>query len=275
MNYQLRPHSRFGSRCSGTVQDQPKPACTAAPTAPTHGEVWLVGDSQAGQLAEPVAQATSRNRFTFITSHFDQCPFVDLLLVTQHIEARTCRHFVRATVDNLIARSPRLVIIASDSSSYIDDGAFTLQDPRTHVTASTRASKARLWELGLRAVLQRFHDANIPALVVNTIPHFGSWDPRTCPALILASGIGRCGTSRSASSVRSEQAAALEAERRATRATTTDMIDFTDLLCDHTRCATNRGAAFVYLDSHHLSVDGALTLAQDFSRRIVAGARSS
>jgi hypothetical protein len=125
-----------------------------------------------------------------------------------------------------------------------------------------------MWQEGLQRVLQRFHTASIPTLVVNSIPYFGAWDARTCAAVVVADGPRRCGISRTRASVQSDQRLALAAEQAAASTTDADTIDFTSLLCTPRRCATNDGDFFVYMDGHHLSADGALRLVGEFGERI-------
>jgi peptidoglycan/LPS O-acetylase OafA/YrhL len=273
---QLRPHAMNQAPCVGVVQRRPRPKCAVTPTGRSRGEVWLVGDSQAGMLSEPAASAAVENGFTFVASHFQQCPFVDLRLTSRSAGGATdCRRFVRETVDNLTARKPSLVIIASASADYIDRAEFHLVDTRTGRTARTPAAKSELWRAGLKRVLQEFRAASIPTLVVNSIPYFGSWDPRACAALVVAGDVRACGMSRSASSVDNEQRAAKGAEVSAANATGSHVVDFTPLLCTPTRCATNHGDFFLYLDGHHLSADGALTLTQELAKQIAAKAKST
>jgi len=81
--------------------------------------------------------------------------------------------------------------------------------------------------------------------------------------------------SRSASSVDNEHRAAKGAEVSAANATGSHVVDFTPLLCTPTRCATNHGDFFLYLDGHHLSADGALTLTQELAKQIAAKAKST
>jgi peptidoglycan/LPS O-acetylase OafA/YrhL len=276
LEHQLRPHEMNTAPCVGVVQQEPRRKCTATPTGASRGEVWLVGDSQAGMLTESVKTAAVAEGYTFVASHFQQCPFVDLLVIAR-IDGRAtaCRQFVRKTVDNLVARKPSLVVIASASAEYVEGGGFALVDVRSNRTGKSPRAKAELWRDGLQRVLQRFDDSSIPTLVVSSIPYYGSWDPRTCAAVVIAKGARHCGTSRSRASVQADQERALAAEQSATRATGADTIDFTERLCSQRRCATNEGDFFVYMDGHHLSADGALRFTDEFQSRIERDAQAT
>ena len=50
-------------------------------------------------------------------------------------------------------------------------------------------------------------------------------------------------------------------------------LDFEETLCGRDRCSTSRGDTILYRDGEHLSVDGALLLADGFYQAIVAHAR--
>jgi hypothetical protein len=266
---QFAPHATNSAACTRRVQAEPDPRCTVQPTATSRGEVWLVGDSQAGQFVEAVDRAGTEDGYAVTSSHYDQCPFVDLLLVIKGVGASTdCRRFVQRTVENLAQRHPKLVIIASNSTGYVQQTGYELRDPTTGTVASTPQSKAQLWQHGLLAVLQTLQRASVPTLVVNTIPHFGTWDPRTCPAFRIQHDIAACGVSRAESSVRRGQAVTDQVERNAAAAAGADTIDFTDELCGAHTCATNRGKSFLYLDASHLTTRGALTLTAEFAQRI-------
>jgi peptidoglycan/LPS O-acetylase OafA/YrhL len=270
---QFAPHATNNAACDRRVQAEPNPRCTAQPATRSRGEVWLVGDSQAGQFVEAVDRAGTQDGYAVTASHYDQCPFVDLLLIIRGVGPSTdCRRFVRRTVENLAQRRPKLVIIASNSNGYIQQSMYELSDPTTGTVASTAQSKAQLWQHGLLGVLQTLRRANVPTLIVNSIPHFGTWDPRTCPAFRILHNIAACGVSRAASSVRRGQDATNQVEREAARAAGSDTIDFTDELCSKLTCATNRGTTFLYLDGSHLTTRGALMLTTDFAQRISSDA---
>jgi peptidoglycan/LPS O-acetylase OafA/YrhL len=271
--YQLRPHAM--SRCN-SVQPEPRPACTVRPLGKSRGEVWLIGDSQAGMFAEPAAAAARANRYTLVALVSPQCPFIDVMSTVRGTgPATTCRQFVRTTVDNLAARKPTFVIIASEFADYINSPAILFTDPRTGKSTHDASRKTQLLREGLQSILTRFHDASIPTLVVNTIPHFGAWDPRTCPAAVIAHGPSACGTTRSRTRIDADERAALEGERAATALTHANVVDFSDDLCDAKRCVTNNGNFFIYKDGRHLSVDGALTLTNRFDQLIAQYAQPS
>ena len=174
---------------------------------------------------------------------------------------------VTQTITALARRHPRLVIIASSSTTYVDENRFVFVDPNTQARARTTAARARLWSEGLTLVLARLHAAGVPAIVVHTIPHFGSRDLVSCPEYRIARGLTSCGRSRDRSAVAAEQSAALGAERAAVAAVPgTRDVDFTPALCSPTTCATNNESFFMFRDYAHLSVAGAMRLEPAFER---------
>ena len=272
---QLRQHGESvpGVHCDNGTLGQ---TCVSKPTQGRRGIVWLVGDSQAGSLIEPVSSAVQRQGFGVHVAVDYGCPFLDELLI-QHAAPGTqfpfggqaCLKFVHRAINEITRASPNLVIIVT----AIYAGGFELRDPLTHETARSDNAKSRLWQAGLSRVLTQFKDASIPTLVVNPIPRFPHWDPRLCPSAAIFTDIARCGASRNRADVVSENRPTLVAQQQATSAAGTDAVDFMDELCGATRCSTNRGKFFLYRDSIHLSVDGALTLTDNFDRLIAADAR--
>jgi peptidoglycan/LPS O-acetylase OafA/YrhL len=267
---QLRAHgvSVPGVRCRNTSLGQ---TCVSEPATGVRGSVWLVGDSQAGALIEPVAAATRRQGYGLHVAAYYGCPFVDELLI-DHTANRAdfvtggpaCQRFVHATVNAVTAAAPNLVIVAS----AVYTNGFELKDPLTHASASSERTQSRLYEAGLSRVLMRFKRAGVPSLVVNPIPQFPRWDPSICPAVTIFRDLTSCGDSRSKAAALEENAPVTIAEQQAATATGADQINFTDDLCSATTCATNRGKFFVYRDKDHLSVDGSLTLTDDLGRAI-------
>ena len=92
------------------------------------------------------------------------------------------------------------------------------------------------------------------------------------PALRIYVRAASCGTSRSITDIRAQQAPGLAATHAAMkgRANVTE-VDFTDDLCSATTCSTNHGAQFLYRDFSHLSVKTALTLTPKFTE-VIRGA---
>jgi hypothetical protein len=243
--------------------------CTWTTSGESRGTVWLVGDSNAGQITEPVQRAANADGFNFTVATDSLCPFVDLVLIADGAAQNACHRFVDQSLETFVERRPTVVVLAASSTDYINNSRFRLRDPKTHTTASTPATKAVLWRIGLQSVLDRLSAAGTRTIVVNTVPHFGTWTLLGCPAFRLYSDVRRCGETRARSAVRHDQAAALQAENAAVAATPKAVaVDFSSALCNTTTCSTNRGRLFLYRDAAHLGVDGALTLTARFEQLV-------
>ena len=155
------------------------------PAARPRGTIYLVGDSNAAQFAEPLAAVANREGYDLAVTAKSSCPFVDLIAAGTHIEdGPACHRFVTELVDTLRTKRPALVIVANSSTEYIENDGLTLTNPDTGVTAATPAAKAQLWGPGLEAVLKPL---DVPTVLIHSIPHFGEWPwdwgPQTCPAI--------------------------------------------------------------------------------------------
>jgi peptidoglycan/LPS O-acetylase OafA/YrhL len=269
-----RFHTVGPSGCDNTtlVGEQ---ACTWSVDQP-RGSIYLVGDSNAGQFAEPAAAAANAKGYDLTIGTRTGCPFADLIRQSRlesGLDGPACYRFVSESVALLQQSRPALVIVAMSASQVMDphDGLY-LRDPHSGEVATTPAAKAKLWEDGLARVLVRLNDAGIPTLVVHTIPnHFGPnhsfWQAETCPAINIWAHW--CGSSLDRVSVERQQRLAREAENRAVaKVTRAASVDFTDDVCSPELCATQRNGVWMYRDATHLSVDGALMLTDRFRQLI-------
>jgi hypothetical protein len=258
----------------------------SAATALHHGDTWpvdhprgtidLVGDSNAGQFSEPVAQVANQMGYTVNVGTRAGCPFADVVRETKPsptFDGQACFRFVTDSLAVMKAKPPDLVIVAMSSSQVLnaqDDSH--LRDPHTGEVATTPEAKARLWEDGLASVLRQLTDAGIPTLVIHPVPHLGDdaedWQAETCPLVRIYDH--SCGTSIDRATVEHQQQLARDAEHRAVaRVPGSAEVDFTDDLCSAEVCTTQRDGLWMYRDATHLSVKGALTLTDRFRELIV------
>jgi hypothetical protein len=167
---------------------------------------------------------------------------------------------------------PSLVVIASSSTWYLSDPGRYFRSPSGEI-GRTPDEKARLWTQALGSVVQDLTRAEIPAVVVHTIPEFGDFDLRNCPRFLLGRAAEACGRSLTRSQVEAQQRLGRTAEEAAIRGLPlVSAVDFTADLCDGAGCHTNRGTEWLYRNGGHLSVSGALTLAGHFDDLIRAHA---
>jgi peptidoglycan/LPS O-acetylase OafA/YrhL len=269
INAQLALHADETHGCVGFQLDKlTKPSCTWSVANP-RGSVVLAGDSNAGQFTEPVARAANALNLNMTVATASNCPLSDIAIKAPpgSFSPPGCHAYVTGLVGRLVRMRPSLVVIGSAAASYVDgpwqlgpaDGGPLFGDP---------VVKAIVWEKGLASVLQTLHGADIPVLVVQTIPYVGT-DVGLCPAFRLYTDADACGVTKSRIQIDAGHVLAAAAEERAVAASPrVRSVDFTADLCSATTCSTNRGGLWLYRDSNHLSIGGALSLTDHFARLI-------
>jgi peptidoglycan/LPS O-acetylase OafA/YrhL len=260
----------LGCNTAAPLGERPAGLCNWHVTHP-RGTVVLVGDSNAGHFTEPFRRAARQAGYDAIVATLYSCPFVDLR-VEPGIGSfnRTCGHFFDGTLATLVARRPSLVIMAARSDYYIEDAEVGLGAPGSEESFHTAAVKAPLWQEGVTSVLASLNQAGIPGIVVHPIPPLRTDSEGTALITILlrsnSASVARSGVdSRLLRSVSAEDQAVAGAQSAST-------LDFEDAVCGPERCSSNQGRRFLYRDSTHLSVDGALTLTGRFYAAISAHA---
>jgi peptidoglycan/LPS O-acetylase OafA/YrhL len=246
----------------------------------TRNAIVLVGDSNAWHFSEPVGQVAQEFGVGFLLANDGGCPFADIVRESLPgvFDGEACHRFVQWAITNLKRSQPALVIVAMSSTQYMNDrdDSLDLRDARSGEVARTPEAKSRVYEGGLARVFRELTDAGIPVLIVHTVPQFGDlaedWSTLACPAVRILTNT--CGTSMSRAEAEQRQVRAREAEKRAVaRVPGVATVDFTDDLCSETACVTDRDGRWFYRDATHLSVDGALTLADRFRTLIREHAR--
>jgi peptidoglycan/LPS O-acetylase OafA/YrhL len=265
-----RTHSQGKRHCySSTPVGQRGTDCTWSVDQP-RGTIYLVGDSNAEQFSDPVAQVANGLGYDLTVVVDGGCPFGDVVRkVTQKVfGGPACHRFVMDSVRDLADNPPALVIVASSSSTYVN-GDRELRDPRTGEVAATTEAAAQLWEDGLTTVLSQLHDAGIPTLVIHPVPHLVGWDAANCPTIRIFDH--SCGASISRDLIEQQQQPAREAENRAiARVPGVASADFTDDICSTQECSMFRDGTWFYRDGKHLSIDGSFTLTDRFRELIAA-----
>lgn len=237
--------------------------------AHARGTVLLVGDSNAGQFAEPVVTAGNAAGYDVILATEPSCVFADLVMTHVDFDSQRCATFVRRWTDWVAAGHADLVVIASNTTRATREPGYRFIDPVTGVGSNDVNEKAAIWGRGLGRTLDAIGRSHTPVVFVHTVPQFGSFDLRTCPGYVVVREPADCGVTRTRSSVVAEAAPALRAETTAL-AGRRDVhpVDLTDDLCASTTCSTNRGDFFVYRDGGHLSVAGAKAFTPRFAALI-------
>jgi peptidoglycan/LPS O-acetylase OafA/YrhL len=238
-----------------------------------HGTVVLVGDSNAGHFTEPFLRAARQAGYNAIVATLYSCPFVDLRVETGIGSFdKTCSHFVDGTLATLVKRHPSLVFMAARSDYYIEDAEAGLGAPGSGESFHTANVKAGLWQQGVSSVLATLNQAGVPGIVVHPVPLLRTDSDGSAVIRILlrssSASVTRSGVdSRLLRSVTAENLAVAGAQSAWT-------MDFENTVCGSDRCSSNQGRGFMYRDSTHLSVDGALTLTGRFYDAIAAHAQA-
>ncbi|WP_310469189.1 acyltransferase family protein [Sphingomonas sp.] len=251
--------------------------CTWKSDSP-RGTIILIGDSNAGQVAEPIAAVADKLRLNFTPAIFWGCPFADVITrKAGPFDEDGCRNFVTRWTADLVESRPSLVIIGNMAVEYIRPGSHvSFEHPATGEIAS-QSDKARAWEEGLRSTIGRLNDAGVPVLLIHNVPHFHgskSFDLRACPAFRIYSDLASCGVTITKQESLEYNRPARQAEERALRGMPRARgADFTDVLCAREYCSTYRDGQFLYRDGWHLNVGGAMRLAPEFEKHIRSMAR--
>jgi peptidoglycan/LPS O-acetylase OafA/YrhL len=268
---ETRFHVDLTRGCDSSIPFGSRGSDCAWPVANPLGDIVLIGDSNAGQFAEPVIAAAASLRHSATVATLSACPFVDVVGRRDDVEQSACRGFFEGSMRALVAKPPDLVVLASASDVYIQGTTWALADPRGREWLRTPEHKGELWASQLTSVLRSLREAGSHVLLIHPLPRLGHWRARSCAVGLVAFRPQACATSRFLEDTVSERAEALDAERVSARATGTHTMDLTPDVCPASRCRAWRDGTWWFRDGWHLGVDGALALTPRF-RDAMAGA---
>jgi hypothetical protein len=121
------------------------------------------------------------------------------------------------------------------------------------------------------SVLATLNQAGVPGIVVHPVPLLQTDSDGSAVVRIL---LRSSSASVTRSDVDSRLLRSVIAENRAVAgARSAWTMDFENTVCGSHRCSSNQARGFMYRDSTHLSVDGALTLTGRFYAAIAAHAQ--
>ena len=240
------------------------------PVAGSAGLAVLIGDSNAGHFSEAFTVAANNEGLNAVVATHSACPFVDVIVMDSLIGGvnETCREFVTASMDALVADPPAVVVIASATDLYIEQDRWAVQDPSSSIVETDPDSKSRLWVSGLHRVVSRLEQAGIGVLVVHPVPKLPPWNARECPMLRRIVSEPSCGISIERTDAMQHGSRALAAEKRALEGTETGEIDFFDHLCPTSRCSAFAETGWRWMDSNHISVEANAALVPVFAASI-------
>jgi peptidoglycan/LPS O-acetylase OafA/YrhL len=257
--------------CDRTISNVAASPCFwVAPRA--RGTIVLVGDSNAWHFTEPFLQAARKAHLTAAVADSGGCPFADVLVVGPVYGERPCRESYTTNMNGILALHPALVVIANRTDLYINETAEGLGQAPDGAIAFGKREKTQVLTHGLAQTLRRLTDAGIPVVVVHPVPAVPT-PPQGCAVLLILTG--RCGSSTSETQANKELQTAIAIENRAIAFIPgTAAVNFEKILCPNGRCSAQRGSTFVYFDSDHLSIQGALLLSGCFDKLAALSART-
>ena len=268
-------HADFTRGCDGEASLAEKgPSCFwQAPESSGH-TVVLLGDSNAGHLTEPLAEASNAAGYDFIAATKSSCPFNDLVVIKNDSVLEVCREFVTGSIDDLLNDPPEIVFLSS-SDRYLRDLTVAFADPSSGRQESATGAKADLYSSQLRLTVEQLVEAGIRVHIIQTVPHLflgpeqSQWNPLRCGAQALRDPLG-CGMTvpRDATYDRIRAIAGeaiLEAIEDIDGASS---VDFIDDLCEAESCNAYANGMWMYSDGGHLSVQGSLLLTPRFEALI-------
>jgi peptidoglycan/LPS O-acetylase OafA/YrhL len=237
----LEPHADVTLGCETAP-------CVWPSASPARGTIALVGDSFAGQLTEAVVAAGHQMGYDVTATVHSGCPFVDLDSTRPRRDTSMCREAVAQTMKSLLERKPRLVVIASHASGYINDARTRFFDEQGNVVREP-AEKATLWERGLRSLLKRLADEKIAVLVVHEPPAIRGFSLVTCPFLHMLDSSSACNAAAPLSEIVVQRAHGRQADERAA-AGVAMTVDLSSALCPTATCSAYRDGIWIYRDEH-------------------------
>lgn len=264
-----RPHLDETQRCMGNQPGTPSTAqCTWTVPNPT-GSVLLLGDSNAGQFAEPILALARKRGWNFTLATFGGCPFapVSTIYLDDPHDVEGCNAFVKAWSDEVVRERPTAVVLASATTGYLETPGVALASTGQLTGGTTEpAVKGSMWRAAVHQLVQRWSGAGVSTVVVNTIPRFIMFDLRRCPALVAYRGASGCASQQVTSKLAAAALPGHEAERLAVAGVPRTMtLDLTKDICPRAVCSTYRDGHFSYRDGTHLSVSMADALEPQFA----------
>ena len=222
--------------------------------------VLLVGDSQAWSWADGVIEAAARLGLDTVVSSRSGCPFASV--DTTGTKPLDCRTWQRETLAYALKTHPRVVVIANRSSGYTrpELGRRTVLDENGR--PATAEAAQGLYEAGLDDVVGALRRAGVGVLVVQGIPEppRAGIEDRSSILRLLVPPPGRDPFDPVPSAL--NRAKATEAESRVSAGNPgTVLYDPIPSLCPGGACPWTSGGKSIYLDSSHLTREGATSLA--------------
>ena len=218
--------------------------CSFSPANP-HGEIILAGDSHAKHWFAPVLGAAEGASYSLTTVMKAGCAFsdVDVYNALQRRENPECKQWREEAIQEIIDRTPSLVIISTAAGAHVA-GTAAWGD-------SAIGTNRQGWVEGLKRALTPMTQAGIPVLLIQHTPKLSTHGP-TCLARTVRFDRSAevCARKRD----RALDQGILDMER----AMLADipgitLVDFSEMFCDDEMCYAKRDGMSIYMDVHHIS----------------------
>ncbi len=257
-------HLGFVSGCEdATPQNKRAPdACTwnAAADGPP---IYLVGDSNADHFGEALlgsAQALG-SPLTISTTH--ACPLFDGYFTQSHRPEgfnRECRDYQSGTLEHLGSAAPGVVVLAQVAEYWRSPSTYVGADE--HRATNEAPAKLELYARSLEAMVAGFRQAGHRVLLVQTVPHFGDYEPQTCTVSMIEADACRSTMTLDAAHAQGQDIQQIVAAVGASQGAA--VLQPRDLLCTD-MCQTSDGETVLYKDAAHISVAASERLAPAFT----------
>jgi peptidoglycan/LPS O-acetylase OafA/YrhL len=240
-----------------------EPGCEGGETSLTRSAV-LVGDSHAVAFAPAFSEGLSNAGYQFGLLSQGGCPFLSGSSGTPP----RCSEWQDATLDTLLQYPPSVVVIGGYTAGRVtqlnsgDEGDHQMYDASGN-RAETDEQALALYRIGLETVVRELTAANIPVVIVSTVPDY-STSPFSdvTVADTLFGTIRPKGSEQTIEQARRRADSVLEVERGVAELPGLQLtvIDPLPPLCEAV-CAQIAGDGTVlYRDQDHLTYRGALRL---------------
>jgi peptidoglycan/LPS O-acetylase OafA/YrhL len=266
-------HIDIPSRCASAVPlgGDGRPPCIW-PTASARGTVLLIGDSNAGHLAEPFIAAAHALGYDAQIATDGGCPF----LVRPSYFVPPCQEFVEGSLAAVEHRTPAYaaVVISNATASYLNGTLFAPQfvaDAPVPVSGPVRRDRKTSilgWVTSMRHTIEALQPHS-PIVVVGSIPTFADLPTCVRPTL-FSSPVPGCGEMSPATAAR-VRTDTITAEGTMVRGLGAAYLDTGDRLCTTERgCSAFIDGVLVFRDGGHLNVEGSMRFEPDMRNALTA-----
>jgi peptidoglycan/LPS O-acetylase OafA/YrhL len=261
MNAQVSPvHAWISRGCNSAEPLGTRPDSCVWNQGASELPIYLVGDSQAGQLGEGLMDAASLHGAPMYFGTKGSCPFADLYVALDRVTDRECRSFVSANLKYLEQQRPGTVMIGNWMGYLWLESISLSLDDQSYTT--TPASKKALYAEGLTRAIARLTAAGHRVILTQAIasyPDAGAtadfWFPYQCSTIQALVDITNCGESRPAASIEAQLLPYDDMQDRVAKSTGAETFDYREALCSGSTCSTNSGNSWIYQDGDHITVD--------------------